>query len=167
MEQKYKKINKFIYFWNICFIMDQKSERILEALKENSKLSSREISRKTKIPLTTVHHRIKKLEQEGIIENYSVKINNKKIGLDLCAYIMASVSPAIKKEAAWHKMTGKILKSDFVESADVITGEKDLIIKVRAKNVEHLNTVVGHHLRSIEGIEDTVTMVVLEEGKKT
>ena len=48
--------------------MDEKDEKILKLLKENSKLTTQQISKKTLIPITTIHNRIKKLEKEGIIK---------------------------------------------------------------------------------------------------
>ena len=51
--------------------MDKKDKTILELLNENSKLTTSQISKKTIIPITTVHNRIKKLEKEGIITGYT------------------------------------------------------------------------------------------------
>ena len=99
--------------------MDYKSEQILELLRENSRLSSREISRKTSIPLTTVHNRIKKMEQQGIIEKYSVEVNHEKLGLSLCGYVLCGIGHSIKKEVLWGKLAEKIRKLGFVESVDV------------------------------------------------
>ncbi|MBU2477374.1 Lrp/AsnC family transcriptional regulator [Candidatus Micrarchaeota archaeon] len=143
--------------------MDHKSEQILELLRDNSRLSSREISRKTGIPLTTVHNRIKKMEEEGIIEKYSVEVNHEKLGLSLCGYVLCSIAHSIKKEVLWNELAEKIRKLGFVESVDVITGEMDLMIKLRAKNIQQLNKILMKDLRAIEGINDTTTMVVLEE----
>ena len=58
--------------------MDDKDEQILQILKENSKLSTHQISKKTRIPITTVHNRIKKLKKEEIIKKYSIIIDKKK-----------------------------------------------------------------------------------------
>ena len=51
----------------MTYILDDKDKKIIEILKENSRLSTQQISKKTLIPITTVHHRIKKLEKEKII----------------------------------------------------------------------------------------------------
>jgi len=53
--------------------LDDKDWQILEILKDNAKLTSHKISKKTAIPITTVHNRIKKLEMNGIIKKYAPK----------------------------------------------------------------------------------------------
>ncbi len=170
MEKNSKKYNNLNAFWNICSIMPKKSEQIsdkseqiLEFLKKNSKLSSRQISKKTKIPLTTVHNKIKKLKEQGIIKKYSIEIDPHKMGLKLCAYIMANVNYNLKHKISQQEIAKKISRLPFVESADIITGEMDLMIKVRTKNVQQLNSFITKKLRNIEGIDKTITMIVLEE----
>jgi len=143
--------------------MEDKSEQILEFLKKNSKLSSRELSRKTKIPLTTVHNRIKKMKEQGIIKKYSIEVDYNKLGLNLCAYIMASVNYDSKHKTSQQEIAKKLLKFHFVESVDIITGDKDLLIKVRTKNIQQLNKLITKDLRNTEGIDKTVSMIVLEE----
>ncbi len=143
--------------------MQDKSEQILEFLKKNSRLSLREISKKTGLPLTTAHNRIKKMQKEGIIKNYSVEVDYSKLGFNLCAYIMASVDYNIKHRVSQQEIAKKILHLGFVESVDIVTGETDIIIKVRTKNVQQLNKFITKELRNIEGIDKTVSMIVLEE----
>ncbi|PIN98990.1 MAG: transcriptional regulator [Candidatus Diapherotrites archaeon CG10_big_fil_rev_8_21_14_0_10_31_34] len=142
--------------------MEDKSEQILEFLKKNSKLSLRQLAKKAGIPLTTAHNRIKKMQEEGVIKNYSVEVDYNKLGFGLCAYIMALI-----KHDSTHKsqqeIAKKILKLSFVESIDIITGEFDLLIKVRAKNIPQLNKLITKELRNIEGIDKTTTLFVLEE----
>ena len=58
--------------------MDEKDEQILQILLINSKLSTHQISKKTGIPITTVHNRIKKLTKKGIIKGYTIVIDHKK-----------------------------------------------------------------------------------------
>ena len=72
-------------------MLDKKDLAILEILKHNSNLSTQNIAKKTNIPITTVHNRIKKLEKEGIIKEYSVVLDNKKIGKPIAAYILITV----------------------------------------------------------------------------
>lgn len=142
--------------------MEDKSEQILEFLKKNSKLSLRQISKKAGVPLTTAHNRIKKMQKEGIIKNYSVEVDYSKMGLGLCAYIMASVKYDSRHKSQ-QEIAKKILKLGFVKSVDIITGEFDLLIKVRAKNISQLNKLITKELRNVEGIDKTTTMLVLEE----
>ena len=145
--------------------MDKKDEKILELLRENSKLTTNQISKKTLIPITTVHNRIKKLEKEGIIKKYSVELDNKKLGKNLAAFIHITVDYKLLKEMkiSQHDLAKKIKQNESVEDAAMVTGGTDIIIKVRVKDVDELDYFVTKHLRNIEGIEKTQTMVVLNE----
>ncbi len=143
--------------------IDDKTEQILKFLSENSKLSSKELSKKTRIPLTTIHHRIKRLREEGIIKKYTIELDYDKLGMNFCAYIMASVNYNPKGKTSQKEIAKKIKKISFVESVDVITGDMDLLIKVRVKNMPQLNKLITQELRNIEEIDKTKTISVLEE----
>ena len=145
--------------------MDKKDEKILELLKENSKLTTQQISKKTLIPITTVHSRIKKLEREGIINKYSLKLDHKKLGKNISAYVHIVVDYKSLKEIkmSQHDLAKKLRQYEFVEEAAMVTGGTDIIIKVRVKNVDDLDFFVTKYLRNINGIEKTQTMVILNE----
>lgn len=165
MEYFCKKIAIFINKWNTYSIMDEKDERIIEVLKENSKLSTQQISKRTSIPITTVHHRIKKLEKDGIIKNYTVVLDNKKIGKAISAYILINVDYKLLKEMkkTQRDLAKKLKLHQAIEEASVITGETDTIIKVRVKDIDELNNLIEGYIRHLDGVDRTRTLVVLEE----
>lgn len=145
--------------------MDEKDKKILKLLKENSKLTTHQISKKTLIPITTVHNRIKKLGKEGIIKKYTVELDNKKIGKNISAYIHIVVDYRLLKEIkmSQYELAKKLKQHEFVEEAAMVTGGTDIIIKVRVKDIDELDDFVTKKLRNINGIEKTQTMVVLNE----
>ena len=143
--------------------LDDKDYRLLNILKENAKLTTKQIAKKTGMPITTAHNRIKKLERSGIIERYSVIMSHKLLG-DVIAYVLVSVmyhlpSGVVTDQAALAK---KVRENEFVEEASIIAGRSDLLVKVRTKTVDGLNEFVIKFLRSIPGIERTETLVVLQ-----
>jgi len=145
--------------------MDEKDDKILKLLKENSKLTTQQISKKLLIPITTIHNRIKKLEKEGIIKRYTLDLDNKKIGKNIAAYIHIVVDYKLLKEIkmSQHELAKKIKQYDFVEEAAMVTGGTDIIIKVRVKDIDELDDFVTKKLRNIDGIEKTQTMIILNE----
>lgn len=164
--EKYAKNNKiYIPKPNIFPNMDEKDEKILKLLKENSKLATHQISKKTLMPITTVHNRIKKLEKEGIIEGYTIWLNYKKIGRPIAAYthIILDYKLMKEKKVSQHELAKKLKQHEFVEEASMVTGAMDIIIKVRVKDIDELDNFVTKYLRNIDGIEKTQTMVVLNE----
>ena len=145
-------------------MVDKKDLLILDALKRNAKASVSQISKETGLPGTTVHNRVKRLNEDGVITGYTIKVNHKKLGNSLAAYIAVTVDYRFLK-------TEKLDIRDFireiatvpsVEKVDILTGDIDALVRVRVKNIEELNTVVMDNLRSYKGIEKTQTMVILE-----
>jgi len=142
--------------------MDEKDERILNVLKENSKLSTQQISKKISIPITTVHHRIKKLEKEGIIKKYTVVLDSKKIGKLISSYILIRVDYRHTKQSQL-EMAMNLKSKDAVEEVSIVTGSIDMIVKIRVKDIAELNQFVIKYLRMMEGIERTETLVIMSD----
>ncbi len=147
------------------FIMDTKNEKILKLLRENSKLTTQHISKKTSIPITTVHNRIKKLVEQGIIKKYTIEVDHEKLGKNVAAYIHIIVDYTLlkQKKISQHELAKRLKLLESVEEVAMVTGEKDIILKVREKNIASLDMFVTKHLRNIEGIEKTHTSVILHE----
>ena len=145
--------------------MDKKDESIIKILKEDSKLSTQQISKRANIPITTVHHRIKKLEKEGVIKKYTVILDNKKSGKAIGAYVLITVDYRLLKEKnmSQQQLSEKLKAMDSVEEAAMVTGETDIIIKARVADIDELDRLVTKTLRNIEGVEKTRTMVILNE----
>ncbi len=146
-------------------MLTKKDLTVLDILKYDAKLSTREISEKTGIPITTVHNRIKKLEKEGIIKAYKAIVDKKKIGKSISAYILLTVS---YKDLDAINLTQESLAKKFltlpeVEECSIISGASDIILKVATKDVDELNDFVINKLRHIGGVEKTLTSIVLKD----
>ena len=150
------------------FNMDSKDRKIIECLQEHGRWSVQKIARQIRTPITTVYHRMKRLEKEGVIQGYTLQVDYKKMGMPLAAYVLITVDYKALKEAdmTQYDLTKKILKEKEVESATMVTGGTDIILKMRAAHVDELNTFITVKLRNIEGIEKTQTMLVLNEAEK-
>ncbi len=135
--------------------MDELDYNILEKLNENARKSYREIARELNISLTTVSNRIKKMENEKIIERYIPLINQEKIGYDLTAVINAKISHGKLIE-----VQEKISKNKHVSNVYDITGEWDSLIIAHFKDRRELNSFIKGVL-SMDNVEKTNTQIVL------
>lgn len=159
----YHKIYKYGKIFHIMGL-DKKDMRILKLLKDDSKLTTSQISKKTAIPATTIHNRIKKMQKHGIIKNYTVNIDFEKIGKPLKAFVLITVNQNIAHKKISQNDVGKIIKKfEEVEEVDIVTGATDILVKVRAENIHELNELITKKLRDIGGVDKTQTMMVLEE----
>ena len=145
--------------------VDNKDLLILDALKQNAKASVIMIAKETGLPSTTVHNRIKKLKKEGIIRGYTIKVDNKKLGKRVSAYIAIAADYNMLKDKKMSQgdLSEAIAKIPIVEESCIITGVSDILVKVRVESVDDLNNFVTERLRKIDGIEKTQTMVILSE----
>ena len=135
--------------------MDEIDDKILEKLNENARKSYREIARELTVSLTTVANRIKKMEDEKIIERYIPLINQEKIGYDLTAVINVKISHGKLLE-----VQERISKDNHVSSVYNITGEWDSLIIAHFKDRKDLNGFIKHVL-SMDNVEKTNTQLVL------
>jgi DNA-binding Lrp family transcriptional regulator len=146
-------------------MLDEKDVALLELLQENARLTVKELSRKIGSPITTTHARLKRLEKEGFIKAYRAILNPKKLGFNTLAYIFISFSR--EKGLDQRKVASEIAKIPEVQEVHIITGEWDILAKVRVSNVDALGELVVNKLRNIEGVEKTYTSVVLENVKES
>lgn len=143
--------------------LDDKDYTILGVLKKNAKLSTQQIAKKTNIPITTIHNRMKKMESSGVIRGYTTVLNNELMG-NVIAFVLISIMYHTPKGEVINQeeLAKKVSKNEYVEEVNIITGATDLIVKVRTKTVDELNNFVIKYLRTIPGIERTQTLVVLK-----
>ena len=140
-------------------MIDEKDWKILERLEKNGRESIQTLSVETGMPPSTIHNRIKRMESSGVIEKYSVKLNEKIMGRDFTVYMLVNGS------------TGNYLGENFLEKKEVaevvgITGEYDLLIKMQFANIQDYNKfLTDFRQQYIDHVKQTVTMVRTERIK--
>ncbi|MCD6562561.1 MAG: Lrp/AsnC family transcriptional regulator [Thermoproteales archaeon] len=150
--------------------LDKKDIRILEELQNNCRVTVRELAKKVQSPITTVYSKIKRLEKEGIIKGCRAILDHKKLGLMTTAFIFISFSYELRehgRKITQREVLEKISLLPEVQEAHIITGDWDILLKVRVKNVDDLGKFVVDKLRIIEGVSRTLTSVVLDTAKET
>tara|TARA_Y100000034_G_scaffold130294_1_gene188335 strand:+ start:2595 stop:3029 length:435 start_codon:yes stop_codon:yes gene_type:complete len=140
--------------------LDEKDLKVIKILKKHADLTTSQISKKTGMPITTIHNRIKKLKRLEIIKNYTIKLNYEKLDKPLKAHILITVNQEADSQS---KIGKKILSWEPTESVDIVTGTTDLIAQVRIKDMHVLSDFLTNNLRKIEGIDKAQTLMVLEE----
>jgi len=146
-----------------------KDFKILNMLQKNCKMTAKDIAKTIDSPVTTVFAKIKKMEELGIIKDYKAILNAQKLNKGTTAFILASVSYKSKEGIllSQRKIAQEIAKFPGVQEVHIITGDWDIIIKVKEKDVESVGKFVIDKLRIVEGIEKTLTCMVFETEKET
>jgi Lrp/AsnC family leucine-responsive transcriptional regulator len=149
--------------------LDEKDVAILGLLQKNCRMTAREIAQIVNSPITTVFAKIKRMEELKIIRDYKAILEAKKLGRGAAAFILASVSYRAKQGApqSQRDIAQKIAKFPEVQEVHIITGDWDLLIKVKEADVGAIGKLVIDRLRLVKGIEKTLTCMVFETLKET
>lgn len=140
--------------------MDNTDVRILNCLKENSRLNASAIGEKINMSVSAVIERIKKMEQAGVIKQYTIVLDTQQIGKETCAFISVSLEHPKYNEAFSHKI--KVHKQ--IVECHYITGDFDFLLKVITNSTQTLEEVLND-IKCIPGVSLTKTLVVLSTVK--
>ena len=150
--------------------LDEKDSAILKLIQANSKLTAKQISKRINAPITTVFAKTKRMEGLGIIKEYRAIVAPEKLNAGTVAFILASVSYRTTVNGAplsQRTVAQEIAKFPEVQEVQIITGDWDLLVKLRAENVDAIGKFVVDKLRLIQGLEKTLTCMVFETVKET
>jgi len=142
----------------------------LMLIQENSKLTAKQIAKKVNAPITTVFAKTKRMEELGIIKEYRAIVAPEKLSAGTAAFILASVSYRAKADdvpISQRVVAEEIARFPEVQEVHIITGDWDLLVKLRAENVDAIGKFVVDKLRLIKGLEKTLTCMVFETVKET
>jgi len=141
------------------FRLDQTDHQILEMLIDNTRIPFTDIAKKLLISAGTVHVRVKKMEEGGIIKGSSLTLDYEKLGYSFIAY----VGVFLQNTSQTKFVLERIRDIPFVTVAHITTGKFNIFCKIRAKDTAHAKDII-FSLDDIEGVYRTETMISLEES---
>jgi len=136
-------------------MIDNKDRMIIEELKRDASQSITNLSKKTGLPRTTVSERIRRMVAKQIIKKFTVMLDYEKVGLPITAFILVSFLP--NPEISQRQLAKRISEMENVSDVYIVSGEWDLILKVRGKSMEEVGQLIIDRLRGIKGVGKTVT----------
>ncbi len=113
-------------------------------------------------PSTTLHYNLRKLEKVGAIKSYKAVLDHGRIGEGFCVFILINLSPDEYGDP--ERIAKELARLEQVESADIITGDWELLLKVRAKDQDAYYEFVKNVL-SKKGIAKVKTLTSLRQLK--
>ncbi len=120
------------------------------------------LAKKLVQPVTTIHYNIKKLEREGVIKTYKTVFDYKKIDEGYCVYILANVTA--DKYGEPEEIAKRIAKESCVESIDIVTGDYELMMKLRCKDIDDYYLFVKRMIKQY-GFSKVISMTSLKQVK--
>lgn len=142
--------------------------KLLEEMQRDCRQSLKQLSRKLHLPLSTVHGKLKKFEQEGIIRNYSAAIDAEKVGGSVTAFVLVQVAGTESgKVYKPRDICDRVAKLPYVLETHVITGQYDIIMKIKGRSMKTIGNLLMDQISTIPGIRNTQTLEAFHSAKET
>lgn len=145
-------------------MIDKKSLQILKILQNKARIPNVEVSRQVGLAPSAVLERIRKLEKNGIIDGYEVRLNPETFNRSQIAFIQVKVTAGDNEIDTIGESLAAIPE---IQEVHYIAGEDGYLIKARVANTNELGKLIRHEITSIKGITSTRTLTVLHSVKET
>ena len=138
--------------------LDSLDNKILEMLSLNARKPYLEIARECGVSGAAIHQRIQKLQATGVLKGYETLIEPTSVGFDTCAYI----GFYLKDTSKFDEIVAKLKEIPEVVECHLTTGKYDLLIKLFAKNNNHLLKIIQSKIQTL-GLARTETLISFKE----
>ena len=144
-------------------MIDETDAAILDLLQENARISQADVARVVGLAPSAVLERIRKLESRGVIRGYTALIDPHVVDQSMLAFIAvrSAEGPGDGGVAAALAQCPEVLEVHHV------AGDDCFMVKVRARDAEHIGQLLRHRFGRIPGVVSTRTTIVLETVKET
>ena len=140
--------------------LDKLDFQIIHAMMENANISYADLGKKLFVSGGTIHVRIKKLQELGIVRGTKMHINHKILGYDVIAFI----GIFLEKSSLYDNVAAQLKKIPEIVRLNYTTGNYSMFAEVICKDIAQLKFVLHDELQKIKGIERTDTIISLEES---
>ncbi|AHM58271.1 putative HTH-type transcriptional regulator (plasmid) [Peptoclostridium acidaminophilum DSM 3953] len=142
--------------------MDAIDKKILECLKNNARMQVSCISKVVNLSIPAVSERIRKLEESGIIEKFTLSLNRELMNYGLLAFLFVN----IERTEHIDEFRKSIAEFNIVLECHHLAGEYDYLLKVVSKDTKDLEDFISNRLKKIRGVQRTNTIIVLSSVKE-
>jgi Lrp/AsnC family transcriptional regulator for asnA, asnC and gidA len=142
-------------------MIDKKDKKILIELLKDGRKSFADMARACKMTRQSIFSRIKSLRRKGIIKNFTVNLDQQKLGLDIRAYILISADPLGKFR---EKATKTLMQLPQISQIHILFGRFDFLVEVLVKDMNELSQLLSK-VHELEMINKTETMIVYKNIK--
>ena len=146
-------------------LLDNTDKSILRILQKDALAKLKDISSAINLSVSPTHDRIKRMETEGVIQNYVALIDRKKMELGMVVFCHVTLDKQTKNNFAEFEQT--ILQFDEIVSCNLVSGSFDYYLKVITKDVETYNKFYQEKLAVLPMVAHINSLFVMDEIKTT
>ena len=140
--------------------IDKLDLQIIEHLTQDAQISYADLGKKLFVSPGTVHVRIKKLQESGIVSGTRMHVDLKKLGYDVIAFI----GIYLEKSSLYDTVASELVKIPEIVRLNYTTGNWSIFAEIVCRDIAQLRRVLHDELQKIKGIERTETFISLEES---
>ncbi len=144
---------------------DESDKRLLALLQRDSRLSTQELASQAGLSASPAWRRVRRLEQDGFIRHYVAMLDPRLLGLHAVAYVHVSLLD--HAEATISRFDAFVQAEEQVVECASITGSNDYVLKVYARDPEHLEFFIMRRLLALGVVRSSTTNFVLRQTKYT
>ena len=144
-------------------MIDETDATILDLLQENARISQADVARVVGLAPSAVLERIRKLESRGVIRGYTALVDPHALDQSMLAFIAVRSEETPGDDSVAHALS----KCPEVLEVHHVAGDDCFMLKVRARDAEHIGQLLRHRFMRIPGVKSTRTTIVLETVKET
>ncbi len=149
----------------MTYVLDEKDSTLLTHMQNNARLTSAELGKLVNLSPSGVQKRLRKLEENGIVERYATMLNRKSLGYDLLVFVKVIIQGHTVKLIA--EFDDAIRKMPEVLESHRIIGDADYLLKVVVRDREQLDHFLMEQLLSLGSVARVSSYLVLKEVKET
>lgn len=140
--------------------LDKLDLEIIHEMLNHAELSYAELGKKLFVSGGTIHVRIKKMEEAGIVSGKKISVDLKQLGYDITAF----VGIYLEKSSMYDNVAKDLEKIPEIVRLNYTTGNYSMFLEIVCRDIDQLRTVLHDELQKIKGIERTETFISLDEG---
>lgn len=140
--------------------IDDIDKQILALLMEDAKTPYTDIAKRIHVSGGTVHVRMKKLTDQGIVQGANLIIDHERLGYDICAFL----GIYLNKSSLYEEVISGLSEIPEIVSAHYTTGVYSIFAKLICRDTNHLRDVLHDKIQNISGIQRTETFISLQES---
>lgn len=143
--------------------VDRQQTRILKVLQQHGRISNAQLAEKVGTSESSCLRKTRALEEAGVITGYGARVNPKRLGLLVSAYVLVNLDQ--RSETVTQEFFDAVKEDDRIVECVALTGEHDLMLKVVAKDIDDLADITMGGILSYHSVKDISSCVVLKEIK--
>lgn len=145
--------------------LDRIDYKILRVLQREARLPMTELAERVGLSVTPCAERVKRLEQEGVIEGYYARLNPQRLGFNLLVFVELKLSA--KSGPIFEQFRREVVKLPNVLECHLVSGDYDYLVKVRIPEMAAYRQVLGDMLLKLPAAVESRSYIVMEEVKES